>query len=247
MNDIYATLRQAILDERPVSTATLVAAPTGGPLTVGAKLLIWPASPAQGSLGSPALDAAAQADALALLERGEQATRSYPTPDGTGEVAVFIETFNPPPTLFMVGAVHIAVGLTALAKTLGFRTVVIDAREAFATEERFAHADELVSAWPDVALEGRLSYTSHVAVLTHDPKLDDPALRVALASPARYIGALGSPPTHAKRLARLREEGLTDAQLARIHGPIGLSIGAKTPEEIALSILGEIIKVRRAK
>jgi xanthine dehydrogenase accessory factor len=146
----------------------------------------------------------------------------------------------------MVGGVHIAVALAALAKVVGFRTVVIDARSAFATEERFAHVDELVVAWPDEALEGRLDARSCVAVLTHDPKLDDPALRVALRSPARYIGALGSPTTHAKRLERLRAEGFGEAELARIHGPIGLSIGAKTPEEIAVSILAQIIKAQRS-
>jgi xanthine dehydrogenase accessory factor len=158
---------------------------------------------------------------------------------------VFIESFVPAPTLFIVGAVHIAIALVALAKVLGFRTVVIDAREAFATVERFPHADELVTAWPDDALEGRLTRSSYVAVLTHDPKLDDPALRVALNSAARYVGALGSPSTHARRLERLRADGLSEAQLARIHGPIGLAIGARTPDEIALSILAEIIQVKR--
>jgi xanthine dehydrogenase accessory factor len=147
----------------------------------------------------------------------------------------------------MVGGVHISIALGALAKVVGFHTVVVDARSAFATEARFPHADELVLAWPDEALEGRLDARSCVAVLTHDPKLDDPALRVALASPARYIGALGSPKTHAKRLERLRGEGFSDDQLARIHGPIGLPIGAKTPQEIALSILAEVVKAQRGK
>jgi xanthine dehydrogenase accessory factor len=239
----YQPLRQAILDEQPVAAATVIAVPAGASLAVGAKLLIWPDGRLDGDFGDAALNEQAQSDGLQLLARGENATRSYSVE--AGEVSVFIQSFNPPPTLFMIGAVHIAVGLTALAKTLGFRTVVIDARASFATEERFAHADELVVAWPDEALEGRLSATSHVAVLTHDPKLDDPALRVALRAPVRYIGALGSPSTHTKRLARLRDEGFSEAELARIHGPVGLSIGAKTPEEIALSILAEIIKVRR--
>jgi xanthine dehydrogenase accessory factor len=240
----YQLLKQAIIEERPVATATIVSVPEGVPFIVGAKLLAWPTRETDGTLGDPSLDEQARNDALQLLARGENTIRNYPV--GQSEVAVFIESFNPPPTLFMIGAVHIAVGLTSLAKTMGFRTVVIDARASFATEERFAHADELVVAWPDEALEGRLSATSHVAVLTHDPKLDDPALRVALRAPVRYIGALGSPGTHAKRLARLREEGFSEAELARIHGPIGLTIGAKTPEEIALSILAEIIKVRRS-
>jgi xanthine dehydrogenase accessory factor len=182
------------------------------------------------------------ADAAGLLANGRSQTVEY----ADLGIAVFIECFVPPPTLFMVGGVHIAVALGALAKVLGFHTVVVDARSAFASPERFAHADELVLEWPDEALEGRLDAGSCVAVLTHDPKLDDPALRVALASPARYIGALGSPSTHAKRLQRLRDEGFSDEQLARIHGPIGLPIGAKTAEEIALSILAEVVRVRRS-
>ena len=127
---------------------------------------------------------------------------------------------------------------------LGFRTVVVVARGAFATPERFAHADELVNEWPDEALAGRLNSNSFVVLLTHDPKLDDPALKVALPSPARYVGALGSPSTHAKRLARLRGEGLPEDQLARLHAPIGLKIGGNTPEEIAVSIIAEIVAAR---
>ncbi|NCC35561.1 MAG: xanthine dehydrogenase, partial [Chloroflexia bacterium] len=151
--------------------------------------------------------------------------------------------FNPPAKLFLVGGVHIAVGLAAMARLIGMRTIVIDARAAFANPERFAHVDELIVAWPDEALTGRLDARSSVAVLTHDPKLDDPALRVALQSPARYIGALGSSKTHARRLERLRAEGFDEASLSRIKGPIGLPIGAKTPEEIAVSILAELIGV----
>jgi xanthine dehydrogenase accessory factor len=209
---------------------------------VGGKLLVGLDGAAEGSLGDPALDAQAGADARAMAARGETRVVEYPDLGAT----VFVESFVLPPTLFMVGGVHIAVALAALAKVVGFRTVVIDARPAFASEERFAHVDELVVAWPDEALEGRLDARSCVAVLTHDPKLDDPALRVALRSPARYIGALGSPKTHGKRLERLGAEGFTEAELARINGPIGLSIGAKTAEEIAVSILGQVIKVQRS-
>jgi xanthine dehydrogenase accessory factor len=146
--------------------------------------------------------------------------------------------------MFIVGAVHIAIPLVTFAKTLGFRTVVVDARGAFATPERFAHADELIMAWPDEALEGKLHSNSAVVLLTHDPKLDDPALKIALPSPARYVGALGSPRTHAKRLDRLREDGVPEEQLARLHAPIGLKIGANTPEEIAVSIIAEVVAAR---
>ncbi len=238
MKTFYTQLRDAIRGGVPVATATLLA----GPGEVGAKLLVGLDGAATGSLGDPAIDAQATADAVALAIRGETRVLEYPALGAS----VFVESFVPPPILFMVGGVHISIALAALAKVVGFRTVVVDARSAFASEERFAHVDELVVAWPDEALEGRLDARSCVAVLTHDPKLDDPALRVALRSPVRYIGALGSPTTHTKRLERLRAEGFGEAELARISGPIGLSIGAKTPEEIAVSILAQIIKAQRS-
>lgn len=250
MNELYTTLRQAILDERPVATATLIAAPDQSGLdAIGAKLLVWPDGRTEGTLGDARFDARVRDDALALLDRGVTRTVEYDPPvadtsAAAAKVEVFIESFLPAPTLFVVGAVHIAIALVSLAKVLGFRTVVIDARASFATPERFPHADELITAWPDEALAGRLTNNSYVTVLTHDPKLDDPALKVALASRARYIGALGSPSTHARRLQRLRAEGFSEEQLGRIHGPIGLKIGARAPEEIALSILAEMIKVK---
>lgn len=237
MTTIYVELREAIRAGQPVATVTLLE----GPGAVGAKLLLRADGATVGSLGDAALDARAAAAAAPLLARGE--TRVVA--DGESGASLFVESMVPPPALFMVGGVHIAVALAAMAKVAGFRTVVVDARAAFASAERFAQVDELVLAWPDEALEGRLDARSAVAVLTHDPKLDDPALRVALASPARYIGALGSPSTHQKRLERLRAEGFDEAALARIHGPIGLSIGARTPEEIAVSILAQIVQVSR--
>jgi xanthine dehydrogenase accessory factor len=235
----YAIIREAIRAGRPIATATVISA-EGPP---GAKLLIFPDGRTDGSLGDTGLEQRVVGDALGLLAQGAARAIEYTDLD----VTVFVESFVPPPTLFMVGGVHISIALGALAKVIGFHTVVVDARSAFASAARFPHADELVLAWPDEALEGRLDARSCVAVLTHDPKLDDPALRVALASPARYIGALGSPSTHAKRLARLRDEDFSDEQLARIHGPIGLPIGAKTPQEIALSILAEVVKTQRGK
>lgn len=239
MSEIYQDLREAIRAGRSVATATIIRAESG----VGSKLLIGLDGSIRGSFGSPELDTRAAADAQPLMIAGESRVFSY-TDLG---VALFIESFVPPPTLFMVGGVHIAIGLAAMAKVVGFHTVVIDARSSFANEERFFHADELILAWPDEALEGRLDARSCVAVLTHDPKLDDPALRVALRSSARYIGALGSPTTHTKRLARLSEQGFSAEELARIHAPIGLPLGAKTPEEIALSVLAEIVKVQRGR
>jgi xanthine dehydrogenase accessory factor len=133
----------------------------------------------------------------------------------------------------------------ALAKTLGYYTIVVDPRKAFGSEERFPHVDQLVQAWPDEALADiPLTRGTAVAMLTHDPKLDDPALKLALPSAAFYVGALGSRTTQAKRRQRLLAEGLSDETVERLHGPIGLDLDASTPEEIALAIMAEIVAVR---
>ncbi|GAB4209645.1 MAG: XdhC/CoxI family protein [Roseiflexaceae bacterium] len=241
MTTIYETLKSALAAEQPVALATIV----GGSPAIGAKMLIREDGSTLESLGADAPEAEVVRDALAMLTAAQNGIRSYPSP--AGDLQVFIETYPAPPTMFIVGAVHIAIALVTFAKTLRFRTVVVDARGVFATPERFAHADELIIAWPDEVLAGRLNSSSYVVLLTHDPKLDDPALKVALSSPARYIGALGSPKTHARRLARLREDGLPEEQIARIHGPIGLPIGARTPEEIAVSIIAEVVAVRHGQ
>lgn len=160
-------------------------------------------------------------------------------------VEVFLEVILPPPTLIAVGGVHITIALMALAKTLGYRTVVVDPRSAFGSEERFPHVDQLITSWPDEAFQQiPITRSTAIAMLTHDPKLDDPALKIALPSPAFYVGALGSKTTQAKRRQRLLDDGLTEAQLNRLHGPIGLEIGAGTPEEIAMSIMAEIVSAR---
>ena len=238
MTTIYEALTEALAAEQPCAVATIV----GGAGDTGAKLFIGSDGATLGALGAGLDEPEIARDALAMLARDERGIRTYATP--SGEVEVFVETYPPPPTMYIVGAVHIAIPLVTLAKTLGFRTVVVDARGAFATPERFAHADELVAAWPDEYLAGKLNSNSFVVLLTHDPKLDDPALKLALPSPARYVGALGSPSTHAKRLARLRGEGMADELLARLHAPIGLKIGGNTPEEIAVSIIAEIVAAR---
>ena len=157
----------------------------------------------------------------------------------------FLDPHLPPARLLIVGAVHVAQSLAPLAALAGIAPVVIDPRSHFATEERFPGI-ELVRAWPDDAID-TLSpdRSTAIALLTHDPKLDDPAIETALAGPAFYIGTLGSTRTHAARLARLRERGHDEAALSRLRGPIGLAIGARTPEEIAVSVLAEIVAVRR--
>ena len=161
---------------------------------------------------------------------------------------VFLQVFCPPPTLVIVGAVHIAVPLVDLAQGLGFRVHVVDARRTFATRDRFPTADELTVAWPQDALAAEeLGPQHHVVILSHDPKFDLPALEIALRSRAAYVGLIGSRVTQAKRQAALRERGFGEAELARIHGPVGLDLGGREPVEIALAILAEIVTVRHGR
>ena len=171
--------------------------------------------------------------------------RSSTVPSGDGEV--FIRIFNPPVRLIIIGAVHAAQFLLPIARMVGHDVTIIDPRTAFATQERFPEA-HIVAEWPEdgLPLIGIDSRTAMVA-LTHDAKIDDGALRIGLKAGAFYVGALGSNRTHAKRLERLREMGCTDAELARIHAPIGLDIGAQGPAEIALSIMAELTAVLRGK
>lgn len=156
---------------------------------------------------------------------------------------LFVHVYNPPLRLLVVGAVHISQALVPMAQLAGYEVIVVDPRKAWASAERFPDV-QLIDDWPDAAMTALApDHRSAVVVLTHDPKLDDPALGVVLRSPAFYVGALGSRKTHAKRVERLREQGLSDAEIARIHAPIGLAIGASSPAEIALSIMAQITQV----
>lgn len=213
---------------------TVIRGPEG---VLGRKLAVSRAGERLGTLGDAALDAQAiAAEAKAVHPQRVQLT---------DEVEVFIDTVRPAPTLIMVGGVHIAIALTSYAKTLGYRTVVIDPRRAFGSDARFPHVDQLIQAWPDKAFaEVKVTPETAVALLTHDPKIDDPALKIILRERPFYIGALGSQKTHAKRVERLRGYGFGDDEIGRIHGPIGLNIGAQTPEEIALAIMAEIVQAR---
>lgn len=164
------------------------------------------------------------------------------------ETEIFLEVISPPPTLIVVGGVHIAIALTSLAKTLGYHTIVVDPRTAWGNEQRFANIDRLIQAWiPDAFQQAGITSSTAIVMLTHDPKLDDPALTIALSSVAFYVGALGSKTTNAKRQERLRASGITEEQLARLHAPIGLDIGSETPEEIALSIMAQIVEAYRKR
>lgn len=230
----YALMQELITQEKAGASITIIRGPEG---TVGQKLTVARDGRTVGTLGP-------ELDALALA--AEKKLQSPQRVQLTDEVEVFVDTVRPSPTLVMVGGVHIAVALTQYAKVLGFQTIVVDPRRAFGSEARFPHVDKLLQAWPKKAFaEIEVTPETAVALLTHDPKIDDPALEVVLNSPAFYIGALGSSKTHAKRVARLQEKGIGEDKIARLHAPIGLPIGAVTPEEIALSVMAEIIKAYR--
>jgi xanthine dehydrogenase accessory factor len=240
----FAALRASLLAERPVVTVTVVRGP--GNLLGRKFLLAGEDSAPQGALGGGA-DEPALAAARAALAEGKSRRAPLALPAGA-EAEIFVEVSLPSPTLIIVGGVHIAIALASLAKTLGYRTVVVDPRKSFGTETRFPHVDQLIQAWPDEALaQVGLNRATAVAMLTHDPKLDDPGLRVALPSSAFYVGALGSQKTQARRRERLLAEGLTEAQLNRLYGPIGLDLGARTPEEVALAVMAEVVAARNGR
>jgi xanthine dehydrogenase accessory factor len=164
-----------------------------------------------------------------------------------GGRALFVQPYSPPLRFIIVGAVHIAQPLAVMASAAGWEVVIVDPRGAWATEDRFPGV-RIVADWPDVALSALApDRRTAIVTLTHDPKLDDPALTVALRSPAFYVGSLGSRKTHGARLRRLADAGLDDVQLARIHAPIGLAIGARTPSEIAVAILAQVMQVLRER
>jgi xanthine dehydrogenase accessory factor len=212
-------------------------------------MLIYPNGTTRGSLGSAELEARAKADYRDQLLKAESKTLEYPsesTNGGSGEpTLLFYDVYPAPDRLLVFGGVHVAVPLVELAHTLGFRTTVVDARGQWATRERFPKADHIAVMYADEFLEtARLDLSTYVVVLTHDPKLDDPAIIEAAKHDIRYIGAIGSRRTHAGRIERLKAAGLTDDQIAKIHAPIGIDIRARNPEEIALSVLAEMIAAK---
>lgn len=235
---MYETIKSCIEQERPVISASIVA----GPDHVGEHLLVFGSGLVEGAL-TPAIQEAVVHDARAQLTLGHPATRDYA--DGEHTYQVFLDPYVTPSTLYIFGGVHVGVPLCVFAKEMGFRVHVIDARERFGSAERFPQADEIATAYADEYLSKvELGSTSYVVVLSHDPKLDDPALLSALRTEARYVGAIGSRNTNEKRRIRLKAAGLTDEQLERLHAPIGLNIGARNPEEIALSIIAEMIAAK---
>ena len=239
-------LATALNAGQPIVRAVVISAPQGIDVQPEASLLVPERGNLVGSLGNAALDSAVAVKARELLKDGESARATIVVDEKP--VEVFFAVYLPEPTLVVIGAGHITIPLTRLAKTLGYHVTVVDPREAFATRERLPDADDILLDWPDDALAHmNLSSATAIAVLTHDDKFDVPALTAALNSSAGYIGAIGSRGTRERRDRRLREAGVTDEQIAHIHGPIGLDIGARTAEEIALAILAQIVAARRGK
>ena len=237
-------VRPEILAAARRESGSVVATVIGGAAPVGSGLVLEEGGQPVG-LGDlpPALLTPIAERAAAAL--GGLSSRVEPVAWEGGEVEVFLEVFPRRPTLLIFGGVHIAMALVRLARPLGFRTVVADGREAFLTRERFPDADQLLLGWPEeVFRRVGLDAATCVCLLTHDPKFDEPALELALRSPACYIGAIGSKQTQAHRRERLQSAGFSAAEIARLHGPIGLDLGGRNPAEIALAILAEITAVR---
>jgi xanthine dehydrogenase accessory factor len=244
---VFDALEECLRADEPAALASVIAG-TG----VGAKLLVRADGSSLGSLGDPDLDRVVTRDALGELEAGLTVTRHYGLHGEARErdVEVFIESFVRQPRMVIFGAVDFTAALARAAKLLGYHVTVCDAREVFATAARFPMADEVVCDWPDrhlAAIGPTLGPRDAVCVLTHDTKFDVPAIVGALATRVGYLGAMGSRSTHEKRVQRLREAGVTDAELERVMAPIGLDIGARTPEETAVSICAEIIARRTGR
>lgn len=253
--DVVASIRSG----EPVAVITCIASPSpagsgtdtaGAADRLGRRLIVWPDRVA-GSLGIARLDAAAADDARGMLAAGRTGLLRYGV-DGQrrgDELTLFVASYAPRPRMIVFGAIDFAAAVARIGGFLGYRVTVCDARPVFATARRFPEADEVVVDWPHRYLKGQveagaIDERTVLCVLTHDPKFDGPLLEVALRLPVAYIGAMGSRRTHDDRLARLREAGLTGEELARLSSPVGLDLGARTPEETAVSIAAEIIAGR---
>jgi xanthine dehydrogenase accessory factor len=235
MSDWLHSIEQNLAQEKLFATATVVS----GDGLLGNKLIIYPDGAFEGELQPPELAAQVIGAAQELMRAETSATRTY------GDTAVFIEVFAPPPKLIIVGGVHTAMPLVQYAKILGFRTTIVDGRGRFANRERFPDVDELIVEWPDEALPKlNVDASTYVVVLTHDPKFDLPTLKALSTMQPRYIGAMGSRETRRQHMEQLRAEGVSDEFLRTVYGPVGLDLGARSPEEMALSIMAEIIAVR---
>lgn len=255
--NLYEKFGSLVRAQSPVALCTVIDGPG-----IGNKLLISSTEGSEnvlGSLGHPDLDRVVTRDAIGELEAGRTGIRHYgpqgqATPEDlvdTPSISVFIESFSPPPQMWIFGAVDFTAALGRVAKVLGYRVTVCDAREIFATKRRFPMADEVVVSWPTPMFERRgstLGPRDAVCILTHDPKFDVPAIQGALATSVGYIGVMGSRKTHAKRLERLADVGIDQPHdLERLMSPIGLDLGGRTPEETAIAICAEIIAIRTGR
>lgn len=255
MKDIFAVLFECLKEEQPVAIATVIelaGAPEGssGELpSLGATILFVPSRGIIGSFASAALDRVVLRDIEASLAAGQSASRHYGSGGeiGLNDVTVFIDVYSPPPRMIILGAVDFTRALVKVAKVLGYRVTVCDARPVFATKKRFPEADEVIAKWPDkylATVADQLGPLDAVCVLTHDHKFDVPAIVSAIGTRVGYLGAMGSRKTHAERVVRLIEAGVDPQRIHAIMAPIGINIGARTPEETAISICAEIIALR---
>lgn len=233
---LFDELKRNIDNETLCATATIL---TGA--NIGAKIIVYPDGRVSGDLGDAMLQSQIVPDALRAMQAEQSENFVY------GDTEIFIDVFAPKPKLIIFGGVHTAIPLTQFAQALGFHVTIIDGRARFANRERFPTADRIIVEWPHEALaqtRRRIDSSTYVAILTHDPKFDIPALKALSTMNPRYIGAMGSRETRAQHFAELRAAGVSEAFLSRVHGPIGLDLGARTPEEMALAILAEIVAVR---
>ena len=255
MDGAFAIVRDCLRAEDPVALATVIETPTRegdgrkSLPALGSKLVVRPDTEPIGSLGDPELDSAVLRDARGALAAGRSASLQYgPRGElGSNDVTVFIEVFAPPRRMLIFGAVDFTAALVRVAKVLGFHVTVCDARPVFATTTRFPEADVVVVDWPHrhlATVANRLGPSDAICVLTHDHKFDIPAIVAALKTKVGYLGAMGSRSTHKGRVERLRSEGVSEEDIRRIMAPIGVDIGARTPEETAVSICAEIIAMR---
>lgn len=235
MSDYLEQVRENLRAEKIFAVATRVS----GNENVGAHLFVYPDGSSQDSLGNAELDGRVIHDAQELIATERSETRAYE------ETEVFIETYAPPPRLIIVGGVHTAIPLTSYAKILGFRVTIVDGRGRFATPERFPHADKLIVEWPDDVIPGLpIDSSTYVVILTHDPKFDLPTLKALSTTKPRYIGAMGSRETRRQHMDELRAQGVPYEFLKTVYGPVGLDLGGRSPEEMALAIMAQIVAVR---
>lgn len=240
METLYQKLTQALQSDELIAQVTIL---TGD--LIGKKMLLWPDGRKTGGLGADELEKQIIEESNALFQ--QQETRKLELLLEKEAVQVFFEVFPPSPRLIVVGAVHIAIPLTELGKTMGFRTIVVDARSAFATRDRFPNVDEIIIGWPSEVLESlHPDEGSYIAILSHDAKFDIPALQVAVESKARYVGVMASKNTYRVLSEALKENGVSDSLLSKVHTPIGIKkLGARGPEGIAFSIMAEMIAEMR--